>query len=50
VSSQAFDVAEPLDQGRGLFQCGAIQFHDAGAALELIDGESGERFAGSSGG
>lgn len=43
---QAFDFAEADDERRSFLQRGAIEFHDAGAALELINGKTGEGFPG----
>ena len=50
VGGEAFDFAEGGDEGFGFAECGAVEADDAGAALELVDGEAWEGFACAAGG
>ena len=50
MGGEAFELCEFLNDGVGGAEGGFVEAEDAGAALELIDGESGEGFAGTSGG
>ena len=43
---EALDAGEGFDEGHGFGERAAVEFHQAGAALELVGGESGEGFSG----
>ena len=45
MGGEAFDLGEGGDEGFGFAECGAVETDDAGAALELVDGEAWEGFA-----
>src|SRR5579885_3284486 len=42
VRIETLDFREFLQRGEGFFQCAAVVFDEAGAALELIHGEARE--------
>ena len=50
MGCEAFDLGEGGDEGFGFAECGAVETDDAGAALELVDGEAWEGFACAAGG
>ena len=47
---ESLHAGECFDQRNGLLKGAAVEFDQAGAALELVGGESGERFARTAGG